>query len=53
MEKLKRKVISLLILNLHKNKSARIVPIALEHYYVHGIPVADTIVIIIIFMIFV
>lgn len=28
---------------LHKNKSARIVPLALEQYYVHGIPVADTI----------
>jgi hypothetical protein len=28
---------------LHKNKSARIVPIALEAYYVHDIPVADTI----------
>lgn len=28
---------------LHKNKSARIVPIALEQYYVHGIPVKDTI----------
>jgi len=28
---------------LHKNKSARIVPIALEQYYVNGIPVADTI----------
>jgi hypothetical protein len=28
---------------LHKNKSARIVPIALEHYYVHGVPVATTI----------
>ena len=28
---------------LHKNKSARIVPIALENYFVHNIPVADTI----------
>lgn len=28
---------------LHKNKSARIVPIALERYYVHGVPVATTI----------
>lgn len=28
---------------LHKNKSGRIVPIALEQYYVHGIPVRDTI----------
>ena len=28
---------------LHKNKSARVVPIALELYYVHDIPVADTI----------
>ena len=28
---------------LHKNKSARIVPIALEHFYVHGVPVEDTI----------
>ncbi len=28
---------------LHKNKSARIVPIALEHYFVNDIPVADTI----------
>ena len=28
---------------LHKNKSARVVPIALEHYYVHGVPVATTI----------
>ena len=28
---------------LHKNKSARIVPIALEQYYVNGIPVAETI----------
>ena len=28
---------------LHKNKSARIVPIALERYYVDGVPIADTI----------
>lgn len=28
---------------LHKNKSARIVPIALEHYYVNDVPVATTI----------
>jgi DNA polymerase elongation subunit (family B) len=28
---------------LHKNKSARIVPLALEQYFVHDIPVADTI----------
>jgi hypothetical protein len=28
---------------LHKNKSGRIVPIALENYFVHNIPVADTI----------
>jgi hypothetical protein len=28
---------------LHKNKSARIVPIALEHYFINDIPVADTI----------
>jgi hypothetical protein len=28
---------------LHKNKSARIVPIALESYYVHGIAPSDTI----------
>jgi hypothetical protein len=28
---------------LHKNKSARIVPLALEQYYVHGTPVSDTI----------
>jgi hypothetical protein len=28
---------------LHKNKSARIVPIALEHYFVNGIPVDETI----------
>jgi len=28
---------------LHKNKSARIVPIALEAYYVHDIPIATTI----------
>jgi len=28
---------------LHKNKSARIVPLALEQYYVHGVPVSDTI----------
>lgn len=28
---------------LHKNKSARIVPLALEGYYVHGIPVRETI----------
>jgi DNA polymerase elongation subunit (family B) len=28
---------------LHKNKSARIVPIALEHYFVSGIPVDETI----------
>lgn len=28
---------------LHKNKSARIVPLALEAYYVHGVPVSDTI----------
>jgi len=28
---------------LHKNKSARIVPLALEAYYVHNIPIATTI----------
>ena len=28
---------------LHKNKSARVVNIALEHYYVNDVPVADTI----------
>jgi len=28
---------------LHKNKSARVVPIALEQYFVNDIPVADTI----------
>jgi hypothetical protein len=28
---------------LHKNKSARVVPIALEHYFVHGTPVEHTI----------
>jgi len=28
---------------LHKNKSARIVPIALEHYFVSGVPVDETI----------
>jgi hypothetical protein len=28
---------------LHKNKSARVVPIALERFYVHNIPVRDTI----------
>jgi hypothetical protein len=28
---------------LHKNKSARIVPIALEKYYIDGIPVSETI----------
>ncbi len=28
---------------LHKNKSARIVPMALEQYFVHNIPVVDTI----------
>jgi len=28
---------------LHKNKSARIVPIALERFYVHSVPVEDTI----------
>ena len=28
---------------LHKNKSARVVPMALEQYFVHDIPVADTI----------
>jgi hypothetical protein len=28
---------------LHKNKSGRIVPIALEQYFINGIPVADTI----------
>lgn len=28
---------------LHKNKSARVVPIALEHWFVNDIPVADTI----------
>jgi hypothetical protein len=28
---------------LHKNKSARIVPLALEAYYVHNIPISDTI----------
>jgi hypothetical protein len=29
---------------LHKNKSARIVPLALEQYYVHNIPIEHTIV---------
>ena len=28
---------------LHKNKSARVVPIALERYFVSGVPVAETI----------
>lgn len=28
---------------LHKNKSARIVPIALENWFVHGVPVEETI----------
>tara|TARA_R110002167_G_scaffold102725_2_gene266211 strand:+ start:140 stop:2104 length:1965 start_codon:yes stop_codon:yes gene_type:complete len=28
---------------LHKNKSARIIPIALEKYYVYGIPISETI----------
>jgi hypothetical protein len=28
---------------LHKNKSARVVPIALERWFVNGVPVADTI----------
>jgi DNA polymerase elongation subunit (family B) len=28
---------------LHKNKSARVVPLALEQYFVHDIPVSDTI----------
>ena len=28
---------------LHKNKSARVVPIALEQYFINGTPVADTI----------
>ncbi len=28
---------------LHKNKSARVVPIALEQYFIHGIPVEHTI----------
>lgn len=28
---------------LHKNKSARVVPIALENYFVKGIPIEDTI----------
>jgi hypothetical protein len=28
---------------LHKNKSARVVPIALEHFFVNDVPVADTI----------
>jgi hypothetical protein len=28
---------------LHKNKSGRVVPIALEQYFINGIPVADTI----------
>ena len=28
---------------LHKNKCARIVPLALEQYYLHGTPVSDTI----------
>lgn len=28
---------------LHKNKSARIVPIALEHYFVSSVPIVDTI----------
>ena len=28
---------------LHKNKSGRVIPLALEQYFVHNIPIADTI----------
>lgn len=40
---IKRKGDFLTDFELHKNKSARVVPIALNNYYVLGIPIADTI----------
>jgi len=42
-EYIKRKGDFLTDFELHKNKSARVVPIALTNYYVHGIPIADSI----------
>jgi hypothetical protein len=42
-EEIKKKGDFVTDFELHKNKSARIVPIALENYYIHGIPVSDTI----------
>ena len=43
MEKLKRKVIFLLTLSFIKISLARVVPIALEQYFINDVPVADTI----------
>ena len=41
--KIKKKGDFLTDFELHKNKSARVVPIALEQWFVHGIPVETTI----------
>jgi len=42
-EYIKRKGDFLVDFELHKNKSARIVPIALSNYFINNIPIADTI----------
>lgn len=41
--KIKKKGDFLTDFELHKNKSARVVPIALEQYFVHGVPIEHTI----------
>jgi len=41
---IKRKGDFLVDFELHKNKSARVVPIALSNYFVHGISISDSIV---------
>jgi len=43
-DEIKKKGDFLTDFELHKNKSARIVPLALEHYFVDGIPVAESII---------
>jgi hypothetical protein len=42
-EYIKKKGDFLTDFELHKNKSARVVPIALNNYFIHGTPIADSI----------
>ena len=42
-EYIKRKGDFLTDFELHKNKSARVVPLALSNYFIHGIPIADSV----------